>query len=233
MSEISFLCVIVNRSEEKKLTSFLIENNIPVIMSSLGRGTASDEIMELLGLGEPEKSMLLCTASSASAEKAMRKLVTKLRFDAPGNGIAFTVPINSVGGALTFKYLSGGENPEGLKGEEKMDKALNEYDVIVAIANRGYVDTVMDAARGAGATGGTVIHAKGTGKDQTEKFFGVSIASEKEMVFIVTRTTLKSDIIKAIITQAGTKTKAGAIVFSMPVGKVEGINNFEDNEETE
>ena len=50
------------------------------------------------------------------------------------------------------------------------------HELIMAIMNEGYSDTVMDAARSAGAGGGTVLHAKGTGRARAEKFFGVRSA---------------------------------------------------------
>lgn len=62
-----------------------------------------------------------------------------------------------------------------------------EYELLVAIANQGCIDTVMDVARSVGAGGGTVIHAKGTGMETAEKFLGVSLAAEKEIILIVTR----------------------------------------------
>lgn len=60
-----------------------------------------------------------------------------------------------------------------------------KYELLVVIANHGYSDLIMDAARGAGAAGGTVIHAKGTGMEGAEKFLGISLAAEKEMIYIV------------------------------------------------
>lgn len=67
--------------------------------------------------------------------------------------------------------------------KEMPDRFL--YELIVAIVNRGHVDTVMDAAREAGAMGGTVVHAKGTNPGGTSQFFGMSIAEEKEMLLIL------------------------------------------------
>ena len=62
-----------------------------------------------------------------------------------------------------------------------------EYELLVAIANQGCIDTVMDVARSVGAGGGTVIHAKGTGMETAEKFLGVSLAAEKEIILIVNK----------------------------------------------
>ena len=59
--------------------------------------------------------------------------------------------------------------------------------LIVAVANEGRTDTVMNAARAAGAAGGTVIHGKGTASEEAAHFFNISIASEKEIIFIVSK----------------------------------------------
>lgn len=51
--------------------------------------------------------------------------------------------------------------------------------LIVAVANEGRTDTVMNAARAAGAADGTVIHGKDTASEEAAHFFNISIASEK------------------------------------------------------
>jgi hypothetical protein len=81
----------------------------------------------------------------------------------------------------------------------------------------------MDAARAAGARGGTVLHGKGTGSKDAEKFLNVSIASEKEVVMIVAKATEKAAIMKSIVTEAGPGTEAGAVVMSLPVSEVAGF----------
>lgn len=86
----------------------------------------------------------------------------------------------------------------------------------------------MDAARGAGATGGTVLHAKGTGRTASEKFFGVSLAEEKDLIYILASSSKKSEIMKAITSNCGTGTKAGAICFSLPVSEVAGLRRLDD-----
>ena len=103
-----------------------------------------------------------------------------------------------------------------------------EHELIIVILNEGYSDMVMDAARSAGAAGGTVLHAKGTGKTKTEKFFGVSLAEEKDMIYIVSAAGKKSDIMRAINKNAGPETKAGAICFSLPVSEVAGLRKFDE-----
>ena len=112
------------------------------------------------------------------------------------------------------------------------------HELICVILNEGCSDMVMAAARPAGATGGTVLAGKGTGAREAEKFLGISLASEKDVVLIVAESTKKAAIMKAIVRNAGPGTEAGAICFSLPVSGVEGLRRLsaedtEDGEATE
>ena len=104
-----------------------------------------------------------------------------------------------------------------------------DYELLVAIANQGYIDTVMDASRAAKAGGGTVIHAKGTGMELAKKYLGVSLVEEKEVILIVTKSREKNQIMKAIMEQAGLDSKERTIVFSLPVTSVAGIRMLEED----
>ena len=103
-----------------------------------------------------------------------------------------------------------------------------EHELIVVILNEGCSDTVMDAARSAGARGGTVLHAKGTGTTSAPKFFGVSLAEEKEMIYIVASAAQKAEIMHAVMRDAGPDTKAGAICFSLPISQIAGLRKFDE-----
>lgn len=100
--------------------------------------------------------------------------------------------------------------------------------LIVAVANEGRTDTVMNAARAAGAAGGTVIHGKDTASEEAAHFFNISIASEKEMIFIVSKKEQKTQIMRSVLEKAGPGTEAGAVLFSLPVTSVEGFELFDD-----
>ena len=97
--------------------------------------------------------------------------------------------------------------------------------LIVAIANRGYTDLVMDAAREAGAPGGTILHAKSSGADGSGKFFGMSLAEEREMIFLVVPTGQKNAVMQSIMAKAGMESKAQSLVFSLALDSVAGLYN--------
>ena len=90
---------------------------------------------------------------------------------------------------------------------------------------------MMDAARGAGARGGTVVRAKGTGSQYTDKFFGLSIAEEKEMIYIVSSSDKKAAIMTAIMKEAGAGTEARAVAFALPVTETAGLRLIDEDSE--
>ena len=87
----------------------------------------------------------------------------------------------------------------------------------------------MDAARAAGARGGTVLHGKGTGAEQVKKFYNITIAEEKEVVLIVAKTEEKTEIMRSILQKAGPDTPAKAIAFSLPTTEVAGFGFRREN----
>ena len=137
-------------------------------------------------------------------------------------------PLSSIGGKRQLRFLT---EDRGFEKEEESSLKGTDYELLVVIANQGYTDVIMDAARKANATGGTVIHAKGTGMEKAEKFLGVSLAQEKEMIFMVTKTKDNNGIMQSIMKEAGIGSKAGAIVFSLPVTETAGMRLIEKNED--
>lgn len=93
----------------------------------------------------------------------------------------------------------------------------DKKELIVCIINNGYSDLVMQAAKNEGARGGTIFHARGTSNSDAEKFFGIKVSPEKEVVFIVCYSELKDSIIQAIYKDAGLNTKGQGIVFTLPI----------------
>ena len=157
-----------------------------------------------------------------------------MNIDVPGAGIGMSIPLNSIcaQSAIAFLEHSAQDSVLNVGSEMKEEKPMtdSQYSLIIVIANLGCTDMVMDAAKSAGAGGGTIIHAKGTGFDKAEKFFGISLSSEKEMIFITTLTKDKNNIMKAIVNNAGMKTEAQSIVISVPVDGVVGLRSLETEE---
>ena len=93
----------------------------------------------------------------------------------------------------------------------------NKKELVFCIINNGFSDLVMEAAKREGARGGTIFHARGTGNADIEKFFGISVSPEKEIVLIVIDESIKEKVVSAIYKDAGLDTKGQGIVFTVPV----------------
>lgn len=210
-----------------KFLPFYQEQGVSVNMVTLGRGTAVSEMLDYFGLDTSEKAVLLAVVTGDTWNVVKKGLRRQFQIDVPGTGIAFTVPLSSIGGRRELQFLTEYQPYE--KGEESSLKDT-KHELIVVIANQGYSNLVMDAASSAGAGGGSVLHAKGTGMERAESFFGVSLASEKEMIFIVTKTSQRKAIMEAVMKQAGMDSKAKSIAFSLPVADTAGLRLTEDEE---
>ncbi|MBR2612944.1 MAG: P-II family nitrogen regulator [Clostridia bacterium] len=235
MQKMYFFITIANRADDKEFVEFFERENVQNIYSTPAHGTASSSVLDLLGLAESEKTVHISLLLHDKMKSIIKELTSEMWIDLPGRGIALAIPLSSIGGRETLGYFSGGENPETPKeSEEKVVEARpqdRKTDLIVVICEKGHTDLVMDAARSAGAKGGTVTRAKGTGAQYTDKFFGLSIAEEKEIIYIVSSGEHKGDIMTQIMTQAGSHTPAHAVVFSLPVTDTAGLRLFDEKAE--
>ena len=214
----NYIMTVINPDALKKLSDICAQLEIPMSVALHGRGTAIESMRDLLGIDSTEKWIVFSVAGEEKTKEYMNRLRRTLYIGVPGHGIAWAVPIKSVGGGKILAYLNDGRQDARYTPEFNFS-----YELIVAIANEGRTDTVMNAARAAGAGGGTVLHAKGTGGTRGEKFFSVSLADEKDMIYIIAHKDEKAAIMRSINEQAGPGTKAGAICFSLPISSVAGL----------
>lgn len=221
--ELYYVLAIIDRSRVGELQDICDELELSVVLTKLGKGTATSEHLLLYDLQQTEKAVIGTIVTQASMKQLMKAAKWKMYIDIPGNGIMMAIPIKSVNGGKNLAYFTDGQDLGGTVPDMNFKNEL-----IVVILNEGHADMVMDAARSANATGGTILHAKGTGGHKAEKFFGVSLAQEKDMIYILAPSNNKSNIMKAINQNCGTNTPAGAICFSLPVSEVAGLRRLDD-----
>lgn len=101
--------------------------------------------------------------------------------------------------------------------------AKEKYQLVIALVNSGFSDLVMDAARAEGATGGTIIRARGTGKSEMEKKYGIVITPDKEAILIVTNKNITDQVMSTIYKCAGLATRGQGICFALPIDDVVGL----------
>lgn len=224
MNELYLMIAIAPRGSARQFLALFARHNVAVTLSTLGQGTASSQLLDYFGLEKSEKVVTFSVVTRSSWRAVKSAMQRELRIDVPGTGIAFIVPLSSIGGKKPLAFLTEGQDFQA--GEESVLKDTR-YELLVVIANQGHTELIMDAAREEQAGGGTVLHAKGTGMERAEKFLGFSLVNEKEMVFIVVKTATKNRIMRAIMDKAGMSTDAKSIVFSLPVTGTAGMRLLE------
>lgn len=218
---IHMVVTIVDRGKCDKVVSVCQDEGVPIHLVSLGHGTARTEMLDLLGLGETQKDTVISFVPEYSVCPLLDRLADTMKMRYPGKGISFAVPVSSVSGRL-YRTLTEQTQPK----EERTGSVMaceGKYELVVTLINRGYTDLVMEAARQVGAPGGTVLNTRGIGSEDVEQFLGISIQSEKEVVFLVVPSEKRQDVMQAISHEAGLKTPAKGVVLSLPVSHAIGL----------
>ena len=224
MQNIYLFITIVRKADEREFADFLLSHGAAPIYASICQGSANSKTLDLLGLEKSEKMMIQSIVPHNKISELKLGLIRELEIDRPGRGIALAVPLSALASRQVLRHIIGDETEENVINENNERKT--EMELIVAICAKGHSDGIIDAAREAGAQGGTIMKAKGTAAAGTNKFFGMSISDEKEITYIVAKKEIRSDIMKAIAGFAYAD-DAHPIVFSLPVTETAGFRVFD------
>ena len=208
-----------------KAMALFKEGNVPMQYVFHAQGTATSDVMDMLGLDGVDKNILMSMMPKLFADEMLKKLRKKLHLGMPNTGIAFTVYMSGGSGHLV-QLIENLEPEETGKFLERNDADMteNEYSMIMAIVNQGYSEDVMNAARPKGASGGTVFHSRRIGSQEAMKFWKISVQEEREVVIILATKEDKLAIMKEIGQKCGMQSKAQGVVMSLPVDGIVGLD---------
>lgn len=183
---------------------------------ALGRAMADSRFLQMLALADIDQDVVftvmgqetdqVLTAIAEAARREPKKL----------SGLAILLDV----AGMLFR-VPGQELEEDSESDSDMKSG---FKLITVIVNHGYADDVMAAARKAGAKGGTILTARGTGTEADVKFFSICLVPEKEMLMIIAETETVPDILKAINSVPNIRQPGGGVVFHinlerfMPLG---------------
>ncbi|MBE6718081.1 MAG: transposase [Ruminococcaceae bacterium] len=223
------LVLITTDKLAKKAADIFDNAHIPIQYGAIAEGTASSEILDMLGLGSTEKRLFISMLPKMVADNMLRKLHNELGMNNVNSGIAFTIAMTGANNLLLRLITKISENEEGEAEIENIGKGddveMEEKKsvLIAAVMNRGFSSDVMIAAREAGARGGTVVHARQLINEETAGFWGVNINEEKEILLIISDIENKVNIMKAISDRFGMQSEAKGNVISLPIDCVMGL----------
>lgn len=215
---IVLLISIISRGKSKAYMEMLKQKNIRYHLQSVGQGTAPSEMMDIFGLGNNDKDIVISFASAKTVEIVAGEIARNIETSSGYGGLMIVLPleaINRISAEIIFRS-SQTMNNKGVVGNMSNN---SKYHYIFITVNQGYSDQVMQTAKRAGATGGTVIKARLAGTEALEQYKEIEITEEKEIVMILAPVTVSKQILNEVSQEHGMKTPAQGMVCALPVEK--------------
>ncbi len=218
------LVVITTPKLAKKASDLFSKGALPVQYRLNAEGTASSDILDMLGLGSVEKRILITVMPKRFADIMLNKLHYELQLDTVNSGIVFTVPLASANNLMIRMITQEIDNIKELK--ERREKNIvteTKYVLIATVINRGFSGDVINAAKRAGASGGTILHSRQIGNEEVNDFWGINVQDEKEIILIISNSENKVRIMQEISENCGISSNAKGLVMAVPIDSVVGI----------
>ena len=217
MESMKLILSIVKRGQGTAMLRLYRKRYVPFHFQCAGKGTATSEIMDILGLDSSEKDVLISFAAASAAKKLLHDLDNELRGHSGGAGIVVSVPMS---GLNSLVANLAAYHAESLKVKEENNMERTENSLILVVCARGCTDDVMATAKAHGARGGTVIRGRLSGREELEQAYEIELTSEREIVAIVVPTELRAPIMESINTNHGLHSEAQAALCSLPIEQV-------------
>lgn len=208
-SRFLLLITVVRKSRGERVVEIVRGAGAAGSTILMGRGAADSRILRLLFLGDTEKELVFTIAPADQMGSIIEALKSASDLCRKTPGIGLTIDV-------TFLARSGAPQPFTFSGENAMPAGRS---LICAIVNSGFAYDIMQAAREAGAKGGTVVRARGTASEKDSSFFGITIVPEKEMILILATDSECPPILEAVRGCPFFSEPGAGIVFCLPVSQ--------------
>ena len=216
MEGINIIVSIVERGRGTAMQKLYKKNSVFLHTQCPGKGTATSEIMDILGLGSSEKDIVLSYAETGTARQLMRQLDNELRGAVDTSGIVFDLRLsgmNNLTAAAIDYHAQQGKRGNG--GEPPMEKGTSSLIFVTCV--RGSADQIMATAKEHGARGGTIIKARWSGMEELERGYDLELTPERDIVAIVVPNDKRQAIMEAVNENHGLRTAEQAVVCSIPI----------------
>ena len=216
MEGINIIVSIVERGRGTAMQKLYKKNSVFLYTQCPGKGTATSEIMDILGLGSSEKDIVLSYAETGTARQLMRQLDNELRGAVDTSGIVFDLRLsgmNNLTAAAIDYHAQQGKRGNG--GEPPMEKGTSSLILVTCV--RGSADQIMATAKEHGARGGTIIKARWSGMEELERGYDLDLTPERDIVAIVVPNDKRQAIMEAVNENHGLRTAEQAAVCSIPI----------------
>ncbi len=207
---------IIERGRGGKLIKLYRTRQVFTHIRCEGSGTATSEILDILGIGSSEKDIVLSLAPASTARSLLAALDDELRGQVPGRGIAFTLSLEAVSNLAAAVIAAQTKTEKEVGPMEQTQKSS----LILVTVNQGFTDAVMDTAKKAGARGGTIVRGRWVGGEDFAGLQRLSRQEEKEILAIVVPREKRNGVLEAVNRQHGLQTEAGALICALGIDQL-------------
>ena len=209
----TLLIAVVGRSRGKALTDVTRKAGAMGGTIMLGRAVGGNNFMRMLGLADVRQDIILTLLGPEKENVISAVKAAANQYSKKFQGMALTLEVSG----MLARSLAPSQEQQCQEQEKRSRRMKSEHSLIAVIINHGYADEVMAAARRAGAVGGTIMIARGTGTEADVQFFGITLVPEKEVLLIVTQSDICDDILAAIKAVPILSESGAGIVFTLAV----------------
>ena len=226
------MLVFVTKPEDsKKLEEIFSSHHIPLWYQCRGKGTAPSEMLDIFGLSGTTRLITLGILPKFMVKAVFETLSDHLALHKKGGGIAFTIPLTGLQGSLLQVLNEDTREIAERRLKERMEKDMtetrekSEYSAVWVSVETGYSDEVVEAARAAGARGGTILKGLRQSSQRASQHFGIPMQDEQDFVMILVPRTKKAEVMNAICQACGLRTPAHGVILSLPVDEALGLED--------
>lgn len=211
------LLSIVERDRGKKLIKELENINIKVNFQCVGLGTAPTEMMDIFGLGSKDKDIVISLGSETVVKDMMVNFGTIFESHTKYGGLMVIFKTSAANRILT-EILGFNIDKNSEKGNGSMKNEHHNHLIIISV-NEGFSDDVMQVARKAGATGGTVMKGRLANMEQFADIAKNAVDEEREILCILAPLKTSVQIMEDVNKEFGMTSAANGIIVSVPTEK--------------
>jgi len=218
MAKFDLIYCVVNFGDASKVLKSAGKYGVKGGTISVGRGTVHSRVLDFLMINEIRKEIVTMLVETELVSEAIKGIGHDMAFDKPNHGIAFSYSLSEV--------MGSGNDTNVDQNTEIIEVRNSMYKAIYVIVDKGRAEDVVEAAKKAGARGGTIMNARESGIHEKQKLFSIEIEPEREKVFIIATSEMKDAIITAIkeyleIDETGA---GGDIIYIVDVNETYGLH---------
>lgn len=216
VKKIMVLLSIVGQGKGKKLIKELRDLRVGLNFQTVGFGTAPTEMMDIFGLGTNDKDVIISVGAERDIKAMIANFGQNFESHSKYGGLMIVLDVSA-----SSRVLSEILNYSSQTTEKEAVKMKNEHhnNLIVISVNEGFSESVMQVARKAGATGGTVIKGRLADMEQFAEFANAEVDAERELLFILAPTKTGAQIMEDVNREFGISSAANGIIFALPTEK--------------